>query len=62
MQVQIKGDNLIITIPFDEKGKASATGKTMVHATSKGNVDTGVEHNGQKLIVGINAYTKNAKS
>jgi hypothetical protein len=62
MKAEIKGDNLIITIPFDKAGQRSATGKTMVHASSKGNIDTGVVHNGEKLIVGLNAYTKNAKS
>lgn len=58
MQVQIKGNDLIITIPFNKKGKVSASGKSNVHASTNGNKETEVEVNGKRLTVGVNAYTK----
>lgn len=58
MQVQIKGNDLVITIPFNKKGKASASGKSLVHATTQGNKETEVEVNGKTLVIGVNAYTK----
>lgn len=57
MKAEIKGGNLIITVPFDEKGKASSSGKSLVHATSSGNRETEVKVNGKPLYVGVNAYT-----
>jgi hypothetical protein len=59
MQVEIKGDNLVITIPLDKKGKISESGKTMINATSHGGVKTNVEVNGKPLTVSVNAYTPN---
>lgn len=58
MKVEIKDNELIITLPFDAKGKQSASGKSMVHATTNGNAPTEVDVRGQKLVVGVNAYTK----
>lgn len=57
MQVEIKGKNLVITIPFNEKGELSKTEKSLTHATSKGNVQTSVMVNGKPLKVGVNAFT-----
>lgn len=58
MKAEIKNGNLILTIPFSEKGRDSASGKTMVHATTSGNVESGVMVNGKPLVIGVNAYTK----
>ena len=57
MTAEIKGSNLIITIPFDPKGAPSASGKTTVHASTRGNSSTTVQVNGKTLVVGLNAYT-----
>lgn len=57
MKAEIKDGNLIITIPMQEP-RASASGKTLVVATTSGNVKTGVEVNGQEVILGLNAYIK----
>jgi len=57
MTAEIKGNNLVITIPFDPKGAPSASGKTMVHSSTRGNASTTVEVNGKTLVVGLNAYT-----
>ena len=36
----------------------SASGKTLVVATTHGNVSSGVKLNGQDVIVGVNAYIR----
>ena len=57
MKAEIKDGNLVIIIPLQEP-RASASGKTLVVATTSGNVKTGVEINGQEVILGLNAYIK----
>lgn len=58
MQVELKDGKLIITIDFDPKGAISSTGKSRVHASTKGNKTTTVDVNGKPLVVGVNAYTQ----
>lgn len=58
MKVEIVKNNLVITIPFDKKGSQSASGKSLVHATTSGNKTTEVEVDGKPLVIGLNAYTK----
>ena len=53
---EIKGKNLIITIPFDEVGRPSSTGKSMIHS-STGKEPLTVTHNGKKITVTLNAYS-----
>lgn len=53
-----KTKTLTLTLPLDEKGRPSSSGKTIVHATTGGNMATTVSVNGKPLIVGVNAYTK----
>ena len=57
-KAEVKDGKLIITLDLDQTGKPSASGKTMVHATTHGNIKTGMEVNGKPLIIGVNAYTK----
>lgn len=59
MKVEIKGKDLVITIPMNPKPSPSASGKTLVVASSKGNIVTEVEVNGKALTVGLNAYISN---
>ena len=54
---EIKGNNLIVTIPMQEP-RPSASGKTMVVASSGGNQATSATVQGQPVIVGINAYIR----
>lgn len=54
MQVEIKGDKLLITIPISPR--PSASGKTTVVASSNGNHATSALHNGKPIVVGVNAY------
>jgi len=37
---------------------ASKSGKSLIYASTNGNLNTGLKINGSDLIVGLNAYTK----
>jgi hypothetical protein len=56
MEVELKNKKLIITIPVNDKPIPSASGKTLVVASSHGNQKTAVIINGKAVIVGVNAY------
>jgi hypothetical protein len=55
MNAKIENGNLIITLPMQDP-KLSATGKTLVVATTHGNQPTQVQVQGKPVIVGVNAY------
>jgi hypothetical protein len=59
MKAEIKGNNLILTLPLTPP-VASASGKTLVVASTKGNKETDVtvEYKGEQrnIVVGVNAY------
>jgi hypothetical protein len=57
MKVEMKDGNLIITMPMQQP-TPSASGKTLVVASTHGNQKTGVEIEGKEVIVGLNAYIK----
>jgi hypothetical protein len=57
LKAEIKGTDLVITIPM-QTPQPSASGKTLVVASSRGNVATTAIVNGQPIIVGVNAYIK----
>ena len=57
MKAEIKNGNLIITIPMQQP-RPSASGKTMVVASTSGNVQTTAEVDGHPLVIGLNAYYK----
>ena len=59
MKVEIKGNELVITIPMT-KPTPSASGKTLVVASSHGNQPTSAQVDGKPIIVGLNAYIRNA--
>ncbi len=59
MQATIKGNQLIITIDMQTPAP-SASGKTLVVASSHGNQPTTVTVNGQPVVIGLNAYIRNA--
>ena len=59
MQVEIKDGNLVITIPM-QKPTPSASGKTLVVASSHGNQPTSASVDGKPVVVGLNAYIRNA--
>lgn len=55
MNAKIEGNNLVITIPM-QMPRPSASGKTLVVATTSGNKPTAATVNGKPVIVGLNAY------
>lgn len=57
MKAEIKNGNLIVTIPMNEP-RPSASGKTLVVASSNGNQTTTATVNGQPVVIGLNAYIK----
>ena len=57
MEVQIKDNKLCIEIDL-ETPKPSASGKTLVVASTRGNVVTTAEVDGKPVIIGLNAYIK----
>lgn len=57
MQVTIEKNELIIRIPVIEP-RPSASGKTLVVATTGGNQVTTAMVNGKPVTIGLNAYIK----
>jgi hypothetical protein len=55
MQVEIENNVLVIRMPMNEP-RPSASGKTLVVASSGGNQTTTAVVNGKKVIIGLNAY------
>jgi hypothetical protein len=55
MQVEIKGKNLIVSIPISET--VSGSGKSTVIASTRGNMKTGIMYKDKEVILGLNAYT-----
>lgn len=55
MQAEIVNGVLVVKIPL-QTPTPSATGKTLVVATSRGNVKTGAMVDGKPVTIGLNAY------
>ena len=55
LTVNRDGDMLVIRIPI-AKATPSASGKTLVVASTRGNQKTGLQIEGKDLYVGVNAY------
>ncbi len=56
MKVTIEGGELVIRLPLNQPPVPSATGKTLVVASSRGNQRTAALLDGQPIIIGVNAY------
>ena len=57
MQVTIEGKELVIRMPLQQPTR-SASGKTLVVASSHGNVQTAATVDGKTVTVGVNAYIR----
>ena len=57
MKVELKGNDMVITIPMGTP-TPSASGKTLVVASTRGNVITDAMIDGKPVVVGVNAYIK----
>lgn len=54
ISAEVNGDTLTLTIKVVRPGTPSASGKTMVHASTRGNVKIP----GTDLTLGLNLYSK----
>ena len=57
MKIEVKDNKLFIEIDL-EKPTPSSSGKTLVVASTRGNVVTDAQVEGKHLVVGLNAYIK----
>jgi len=57
MNVEIKGKQMIITVDLQTPAP-SASGKTLVVASSHGNQPTTATIDGKPVVIGFNAYIK----
>ena len=55
LTVSREGDTLVIRIPI-KTATPSASGKTLVMASTRGNQKTGLQVDGSDLYLGLNAY------
>ena len=53
---KIEGDELVLRIPMNDNPERSASGKTLVVASTYGNKETDCIVDGKKVTVGVNAY------
>ena len=56
MKASIENGELVIRLPLNKTPVVSASGKTLVVASTRGNQKTEAVVNGQPVIVGVNAY------
>lgn len=56
MNAKIENGELVIRLPLQTPPAPSASGKTLVVATTRGNVRTAVMVDGKPVTIGVNAY------
>jgi hypothetical protein len=56
MNARIVGNQLVIEIPLNPVPVPSASGKTLVVASSHGNQATEARVQGKRVVIGLNAY------
>jgi len=56
MKVTLEGNELVLRVPLNSPPVPSASGKTLVVASTRGNLKTSVEVGGKPVTVGLNAY------
>lgn len=57
MNAKVVDGNLVLTIPM-QKPTPSSSGKTLVVASTRGNMKSEVVVDGKPVIIGLNAYIK----
>jgi hypothetical protein len=60
LKAELKDGNIVLTMPFDKKGISSASGKSTVHASTRGNQTVSVKDGKSTLFLsaGVNVYSK----
>ena len=58
MKAEIRDGKLILTMDIEKEPRPSASGKTIVIASTHGNQSTTAQWDGKTVVVGCNAYVK----
>ena len=58
LKCEIKGKKMVIEIDMEDVPTPSSSGKTLVVASSRGNMVTTATVNGKPVTIGLNAYIK----
>ena len=58
LSAKIDGDSMVIRVPMNPQPVSSASGKTLVVASSHGNKVTDLQVAGKAVTVGVNAYIR----
>lgn len=58
VEVKVEGKDLVIRIPMNAQPEVSTSGKSLVVASTHGNLVTAAQVNGKPLTLGLNAYIK----
>lgn len=58
MKAEIKDGNLVVTIPINDPPTESKSGKSLIVASTNGNIRPGLTIDGQPVTIGLNAYIK----
>ncbi len=59
MKVEIKNGDLVITIPMNNPPRSSASGKSLLVATTSGPLKSDLLVEGKPVVVVLSAYIKN---
>jgi hypothetical protein len=58
VMVDLSTGELIVRMPLSLPPMPSASGKTLVIASTRGNLTTNAQYDGQAIILGLNAYIR----
>lgn len=58
MKVTVDGNELMIRMPMMDPPAPSKSGKTLIVATTSGNLTTDIKIGDKPLVLGLNAYVK----
>jgi hypothetical protein len=61
MKVTVENGELVIRLPLNKPPVLSASGKTLIVASTHGNQRTDAVINGQPVVVGVTAYVAKPK-
>jgi len=56
----VEGNELVIRLPINQGKVRSKSGKTLIVATTNGNIQTDILIDGTPVVLGVNAYRKEA--
>lgn len=57
-KIEKQGNVDVLTVSIPISARTSASGKSLVIASTNGNIQTDVMYDGKPVTIGLNAYTK----